>query len=82
MILLTVAVTTLAAVLYLAVADKVYEAEADLLVTPVTDDNDAITGLGLIRESNDPTRDVETAARLVLSRDVAERVRTELQPER
>ena len=78
MILLTVAATTLAALLYLAVADKVYEAEADLLVTPTTDDNQALTGLGLIRESNDPTRDVETAARLVLSRDVAERVRSQL----
>ncbi len=78
MILLTVAATTLAALLYLAVADKVYEAEADLLVTPTTDENQALTGLGLIRESNDPTRDVETAARLVLSRDVAERVRSQL----
>jgi capsular exopolysaccharide synthesis family protein len=78
MILLTVAATTLMAVLYLAVADKVYEADADLLVTPAASDNQALTGLGLIQESNDPIRDVETAARLVLSRDVAAQVRDDL----
>ncbi len=56
-------------------ADKVYEAETDLLVTPVSNDDPVTQGLPLIRESNDPTRDVETAARLVTGRNVAERVR-------
>jgi capsular exopolysaccharide synthesis family protein len=79
MIVAVVLVTTLAAIAYLAVATKVYEAEADLLVTPVSAQEDpALTGLGLIRESSDPTRDVETAARLVTSRDVAQRARTRL----
>ena len=36
LILATVLVTTLAAVLYLLAASKVYEAEADILVTPVS----------------------------------------------
>jgi len=71
-------VTVLAAVMYLAVADKVYEAEAEVLVSPVGNDDPVTQGLPLIRESNDPTRDVETAARLVTGRNVAERVRRQL----
>jgi polysaccharide biosynthesis transport protein len=75
MIFATVAATMLAAVAYLAVAGKTYKSEADLLVTPVSDSDTALTGLGLIRESSDPTRDIETGARLVTTRDVAERAR-------
>src|SRR3989440_11752746 len=71
-------VTTLAAVLYLAVASDQYRAEADLLVTPVSQNDTALTGLPLIRESSDPTRDVETAARLVVTRAVAVRAKAQL----
>src|SRR3954466_7955119 len=78
MIAITVLVTLLAAGAYLATADKVYEAEADMLVTPVPSDDPVLAGLGLIRDSNDPTRDVETAARLVTTRDVALRVKQQL----
>jgi capsular exopolysaccharide synthesis family protein len=78
LILLAVVVTTLAAGLYVATADKVYEAEADLLITPVPGDEETLTGLGLIHDSSDPTRDVATAARLVTTNDVARRVKREL----
>src|SRR4051794_18798995 len=71
LVLAVVVVTTLAAALHLAVAPKVYKAEADLLVTPIGGDDPGLSGLGLIRESNAPPRDVETAARLVASRNVA-----------
>jgi Mrp family chromosome partitioning ATPase/capsular polysaccharide biosynthesis protein len=71
-------VTTLVAALYLAVADDKYRAEADLLVAPAGQDDTALTGLPVIHESSDPTRDVETASRLVDSRDVAVRVKREL----
>lgn len=70
--------TTAVAILYVSVTPKVYEADADLLVTPVSADDPVLTGLGLIRESSDPTRDVETAARLVTSRNVADLVRARL----
>jgi len=70
LILATVAAALLLAALYLVVADKMYRAEADLLVTPVAGD-EVFNGLPVLRESNDPTRDVETAARLVTTRDVA-----------
>jgi len=70
--------TLAAATLYLATADKVYEAQSELLVTPVADDDPALTGLALIRSSSDPSRDVETVARLVTSRAVAADVKAEL----
>lgn len=68
----------LASALYLVAAEKVYEAESELLVTPISQDDPALTGLALVQSSSDPTRDVETVARLVTSRTVAEQVRTKL----
>jgi tyrosine-protein kinase len=75
-----VAITTGIAVLYVATASKVYEAEADMLVTPVaTSDASGIGVLpGMIPESSDPTRDVETASRLITNIDVADRVKNNL----
>jgi capsular exopolysaccharide synthesis family protein len=70
--------TTLAAAAYVALAPKEYEARAELLVTPVPSDDPALAGLPLIRGSSDPTRDVETAARLIANRTVAERVRRDV----
>jgi capsular polysaccharide biosynthesis protein len=82
LILLVVLLTTGAAVAYLLLTEKTYKAEADVLVTPVSNDDEALAGLGLIRESSDPTRDVETAARLVTSVDVARRVKAKLGDDR
>jgi len=82
LIVLTVLVTILAAVAYLLIAREVYEAEADLLITPVSDSDALLSGLSLIRESSDPTRDVETASRLVASPDVAARVKRDLRDPR
>lgn len=67
--------TTIVAALYLVVAEDRYRTEADLLVAPAAQDDTALTGLPVIHESSDPTRDVETAAQLVESRDVAVRVK-------
>jgi capsular exopolysaccharide synthesis family protein len=77
-VVVTLVATMLASIVYLATAEKVYKADADLLVTPVTGDDPTLTGLPLLRESADPNRDVETAARLVGSRDVAARARRRL----
>jgi capsular exopolysaccharide synthesis family protein len=82
LIALTVIATTLAAVVYVLTAPKVYQAEADLLVTPVAPDDPALSGLGLISSSNDPTRDVETASKLVTSTNVAKRVKTVIRDSR
>ena len=78
MVALAVIVTTAAAIAYVLTAEKRYEAEADLLITPVSASDALLGQLGLIRESTDPTRDVETASRLTTTVDVAERVREEL----
>jgi succinoglycan biosynthesis transport protein ExoP len=78
LIVLTVLVTTGAAVAYVVTADDVYEAEADVLVTPVPPEDTRLAGLALLRDSADPSRDVETAARLITARDVEQKVEEKL----
>ena len=78
LIVLCVVVTTGIAAIYVMTAEKVYEAHADLLVTPVSGNDDTLIGLGLLQESTDPTRDVSTAARYVETLEVARRVKDKL----
>ena len=80
-IVLCVVVCVGAAILYVSTAESVYEAEADILVTPV-EGSEALVGLPLVRQSNDPTRDVETVSRLVTSGAVARRVKSDLASDR
>jgi receptor protein-tyrosine kinase len=82
LILATVLLTTLAAVIYLATAPKVYQAESDLLITPVPGSDPVFTSLGLIHDTSDPTRDVETASRLITNVNVARRVKVVLHDSR
>lgn len=63
--------------LYLATAENVYQADADLTVSPLPRDSSTL-GLGLLLESSDPTRDVATVARLVTREPVAVRARNRL----
>ncbi len=69
-----------ASLLYLAQATKVYETAADVLVNPQGDSPVQVSGI--ITQSSDPTRDVETVARLIESPPVARRVITELESRR
>src|ERR687886_3034146 len=78
LIALVTLLTTGAAVAYVLTASKEYTAEADLLVTPVSQNDPALAGLPLIHSSSDPTRDVETAAKLVVNREVALRAKRDL----
>jgi tyrosine-protein kinase len=74
-----VVITTGMAVAYVVTASKVYEAEADMLVTPISSTDTFLVGLpGLIPPSSDPTRDVETASRLVTNVEVASRAKKKL----
>ena len=75
LILAVTLLTTLASVAYVLLAPKVYSANSEILVTPVQTDDPALNGLPLVRGSSDPTRDVETASKLVTNRQVASRVR-------
>ena len=70
--------TTVAAVVFTISQDDVYEADASLLVSPVPADNLLLSGLGVIRESSDPTLDVQTAAQLITTTQVADEVAASL----
>lgn len=63
-----------AAIATLSQTAKVYQSSADLLITPVPGDNAALVGLGLPGSSSDPTRDIQTIARLIKTQVVARRV--------
>jgi tyrosine-protein kinase len=82
LIVISVVVTTGIALLYVATATKTYSAEADVLVTPISGTDPALTGLGLIPQSSDPTRDVETASRLITDINVATQVQKVLHSNR
>jgi capsular exopolysaccharide synthesis family protein len=72
------AVTVGAALVYLATADRVYEAQADVLVIPIPADDTLLRTLGLIPESSDPELVVETTSQLIDTPNVAERAAEEL----
>ncbi len=74
LIVVTVIVCLGATMLYLTQVEEVYQSHADLLITPIPRDNETFIGLGLPRESSDPTRDVETVVRLIETPAVAGRV--------
>jgi capsular exopolysaccharide synthesis family protein len=78
-VLIAIVVTTVAAAaVYLLTADDVYQGEASVLISPASADDPLLSSLGVFRESNDPTRVVETAATLATSLNVAERARESL----
>jgi capsular polysaccharide biosynthesis protein len=71
----TVLLAVTAAILFVALAEKRYEAETDVLVTPVP--ADSYVGLPLFRES-DVSRAVVAAARIARSPAVTDRARQRL----
>jgi len=77
-VLAITAIATLAAIAYVVTAEKVYEAQADILITPAPADQDVLVSLGLVRDSSDPTQLIETAARLITTPQVAARAATDL----
>jgi capsular exopolysaccharide synthesis family protein len=72
-VLVVMAIFLGAAVIYLLTANKVYEAQADILVTPVPTQETVLSTVGVITQSSDPTLDVETANQLIDSPAVASR---------
>jgi len=74
LILTTTAVCVGAAFVFVTLSPKVYESAADLLITPISQDNESLVGLGLPTDSGDPTRDVETISRVIKTEAVARRV--------
>jgi capsular exopolysaccharide synthesis family protein len=71
-----VAMVTLAAVAgsvaLLLLLPRQYEATASVLVSPLPEDDQTFLGLGLLRDTGDPTRTVQTAATILESFEAAE----------
>lgn len=67
-----------AAAFYLATTEDVYEAQSDLLLTPVPSASEFLITLGLPSQSTDPLREVQTVAQLVTTNEVATRARRRL----
>ncbi|MDX6718157.1 MAG: hypothetical protein QOJ63_411 [Solirubrobacteraceae bacterium] len=62
-----------AAAMLLATRSPTYASTAELLVTPLQQDDRTFLGITLLRDSGDPTRTVQTAAALIASPIVARR---------
>jgi capsular exopolysaccharide synthesis family protein len=75
-LLITIAALA-AAITYANTAEKRYEAEADILVTPIAGDDEVFIGIPLLRESGQ-SRAVLTVARLIKAPALAEAVRQRL----
>ena len=73
-----VAAAAAVAAIYCATVSKRYEAQAELLVSPVPGRDTTFLGFSVLRESGDPGRVVDTAARLVRTNEVAEAVQLQL----
>jgi capsular polysaccharide biosynthesis protein len=79
LILVCVVISALVALAYVEISTPVYQAQAGLLIVPADVSGDiTLTGLPLIQASSDPTRDVETAAELIATTDVAAGVKAAL----
>jgi len=74
LIVVLVAVAVASAAAYSYTATKKYKAEADVLVSPISQGDTTYTGLGLITESNALGSGVLTAARIIQTPQVAQRV--------
>lgn len=78
LVLAATLIAALAALLYVVAAPRVYKAEADLLITPVSSSDTTTSGLGLLTVSSDPTQVVSTAARLAKTPAVGAVVKSRL----
>lgn len=73
LVLLVLVIVLGGAAIYLIAAEEVYEAQADILVTPVPTQDAVLSTVGVITQSVDPSLDVETANQLIDSPSVADR---------
>jgi capsular polysaccharide biosynthesis protein len=75
---LAVLLAVAAAAIWTASSQKEYSASAQILVTPLPQDNQSFLGFELVRDSGDPTRTVQTAAALIETREAAEATASQL----
>jgi tyrosine-protein kinase len=73
LLVVVIAMTTVVATAaWLALRSPTYEGTAQILVTPIPQDDTTFIGVQVLRESNEPTRTTQTAATLVSSREAAQ----------
>lgn len=72
-VLLVTTVTVAAAFLLLVKRGDTYEATSEVLVTPLSQQDQTFVGLQLLRDTNDPTRIAQTAATVLSSPEAAAR---------
>lgn len=75
LIVVTVIACVGANLLILSRAEKTYEATAFVVISPVSDRDGSFAGLSILRESNDPARNLETLAKVIKTPAVATRVK-------
>lgn len=73
----TIALVVAATVVYSLAAEERYRAQADILVAPVSEDDETFIGIPVLRESGE-ARSVLTVARLLRSPQIADAVRQRL----
>jgi Mrp family chromosome partitioning ATPase/capsular polysaccharide biosynthesis protein len=71
LVALVVLATLAGSLIWLAVRTPEYEASARFLINPVSQDDEAVLGLPLLRDAGDPTRTAQTAAALMQSPEAA-----------
>jgi Mrp family chromosome partitioning ATPase len=64
-----------ATLLILSRSEKTYEATAFVVISPVSDREGSFAGLSILRDSNDPARNLETLAKVITTPAVATRVK-------
>jgi capsular polysaccharide biosynthesis protein/Mrp family chromosome partitioning ATPase len=74
LIVVVVGGSVAAAAFAVSTMENVYRAEVDMLVTPIPRTSTNLFGFGLVSESGDPARDVETVAKVITTPEVAARV--------
>ena len=80
LVLLVTVAALLGSIAVLAFSSREYEGTSEILVSPLQRDDQTFVGLDLVRDSGDPTRNVQTAAALIGSPAVAEATARALGP--
>jgi Mrp family chromosome partitioning ATPase len=78
LIVLTVIGCVGASLFILSRSEKVYESSSYLVVSPVSDRDGFYNGLSILRESADPSRNLETLSRAITTSVVAQRVKAKV----
>ncbi len=78
LVLLVTLAAIAAAVAWTALRSPTYTATAEMLVTPVAQDDQTFLGLPVLRDSGDPTRSVQTAGNQIHSSEAATRTAAKL----